>query len=138
MKHLSDQLVVRARHMRRKRYTWTQIGEHLCVSPIDLIVRLDPQEAKRLGIKRRGRQKGTLNKNKEPWQKEFHDSKFELVDIFYEAFCDLFSDFGAVFEKKPTLKSELRLALKKGQTITGFLMGDPLPDRSALAQRNMK
>lgn len=55
----------------------------------------------------------------------------ELAAILFEFFDEFFLD-NAVFEKREPLIDEFRYARKQGQSITGFLMGDPLPGRSAL------
>ena len=60
--------------------------------------------------------------------------KDQLVEDFYNAFDEVFAD-RAVFECQPKLCEEFKTASKKGQTLSGFLLGDPLPERSALAQK---
>lgn len=54
----------------------------------------------------------------------------QLAEIFFEVFDALFPQRTA-FERRTSLAEEYRAAMCAGQTLTGFLMGDPLPCRSA-------
>lgn len=53
----------------------------------------------------------------------------KLVEIFFEVFDTMFVD-RAVFDPEPSLYEQWCDARRRGQSITGFLMGDPLPSRA--------
>lgn len=55
----------------------------------------------------------------------------ELAEILFEFFDELFIE-RAVFEDRVSIYDEWRAARQARQSITGFLLGDPLPGRSAL------
>lgn len=67
----------------------------------------------------------------------YFSAKEQLAEVFYEFFDGLFAQ-RAVFEQQPKLAAEFNSARRKGQSLAGFLLGDPLPARSALAKKNLK
>jgi hypothetical protein len=149
---ITDEQVARARRMRRGRspYTWTQIADFLHVSVTDLIIRADRTEARKLGLSTSNpsAQRRVAASIDQPPLAEWlgenrsggrpslgHSLRASLAEFFYEIFDEMLFADHAVFERTRSIRQELKSSLKKGQTLTGFFMGDPLPGRSALDRK---